>query len=315
MSKILVFSEQQSLLCEMISKARSLADSGLADSVAAVGWESADTCTNYGADEAYILEALPEDAPIESIVPELCSLAADARLILVGGTKHGREISGRVGARLSLPCVTDISSVEYGDGKLRTKHVVYGGLAVQEDVFDSAAVLTVPSGRFQKVESPRDCTSGSVKASESRVRVVERKAAPKSDVNISEANVVVCVGRGLSKQEDLALIQELADAVGGVIGCTRPISEDFGWLPTDRYIGLSGKVLAPKLHISLGCSGQIQHIAGLRDAKTIVAVDKDDSAPIWDAADYGIIGDLYEVVPALIRGAERTITATEVPLC
>jgi electron transfer flavoprotein alpha subunit len=163
-------------------------------------------------------------------------------------------------------------------------------------------VVTVSPRRFQKEVNPRTVLVESpVAPTPGRVKVLERKQDPISDVNVSEADVVLCVGRGLAKQEDLALIEELAESIGGVIGCTRPISEDYSWLPTDRYIGLSGQKVQPKLYIALGSSGQIQHIAGCRDAKTIVAIDKDESAPIWEASDYGIVGDLYEIVPALIQ--------------
>ena len=118
-------------------------------------------------------------------------------------------------------------------------------------------------------------------------------------MDIEGAEVPVCVGKGLNRQDDLEMVEELAEALGGLVACTKPLATDEKWLPEERVIGLSGKSGKPVLDICLGISGQVQFTVGIRDAKTIVAVNQDPNAFIWQMADYGIVGDLYEVVPRL----------------
>ncbi len=309
MSRILVFSEQPELLCELLSKARELADGGLADSVAAMGWGDAGLYARYGADLVLLPEPPGDTLPVEPVAGALAREAGElgAALVLIGASKSGREIAARAAARLDAHCVTDISSLSAAPETVTATRMVYGGKAIREDTFSRfPLVVTAASRRFQKREDPREAEVRHIEAyGDQRLRVVERKENQVSDVNVSKADAVVCVGRGFAEKEDLKLAFELAEAIGGAVGCTRPIAGDMQWLPEDRYIGLSGQRVAPKLHISLGCSGQIQHVAGIRDAKLIVAVDKDESAPIWEAADYGIVGDLYEIVPELIKELKK----------
>jgi electron transfer flavoprotein alpha subunit len=118
-------------------------------------------------------------------------------------------------------------------------------------------------------------------------------------VNIAESERLVCVGRGLVQKDDMAMIEALASALAGEIACTRPLSSEYGWLSEERMIGISGEKCSPQLILSLGISGQVQHTVGIMGAKTIVAINSDANAPIFKLADYGIVGDLYEVVPAL----------------
>lgn len=134
-----------------------------------------------------------------------------------------------------------------------------------------------------------------------RLKVVELKPKPAATVDIEAAEVLVTVGRGVARKEDLALVEALAAALGGEVGCTRPLSHDLHWLLESRMVGISGKRASPRLNVALGLSGQIQHSVGIMGAKLIVAVNKDKSAPIFQLADYGVVGDLYEVVPALLE--------------
>jgi electron transfer flavoprotein alpha subunit len=135
------------------------------------------------------------------------------------------------------------------------------------------------------------------KVEPSRVEVVERKPLETSSERVEEAEVIVSCGRGLEKKDDVALLKQVADVVGGQVGCSRPLVEDRKWF--SEWIGLSGHKVKPKLYIASGVSGVIQHVAGIRDAKIIVAINKDPEAPIFEIADYGVVGDLYEVLPAL----------------
>ena len=128
-------------------------------------------------------------------------------------------------------------------------------------------------------------------------------------MDLAQAKIIVCVGRGVEKPEDIKLARELADVLGGEVGCSRPIAEELNWLPEEFYLGISGKKVKPELYIGLGVSGQIQHVTGIRDSKVIFAVNRDENAPIFEAADYGIVGDLYQVVPKLIEELKLALKA------
>jgi electron transfer flavoprotein alpha subunit len=133
------------------------------------------------------------------------------------------------------------------------------------------------------------------------VQPVERKKKLGESVNIESAETLVCVGKGLSNKDDLEMVNELCTALRGELGCTRALSSDYHWISEDRMIGISGKRCKPKLHVSIGVSGQIQHTVGILGSKLIVAINKDKEAPIFRIADYGIVGDLYQVVPKLVQ--------------
>jgi electron transfer flavoprotein alpha subunit len=141
-----------------------------------------------------------------------------------------------------------------------------------------------------------------------RTSVVERRPKPASAVNIAESERLVCVGRGLEKQDDLPIVEELAQAFSGEVACTRPLSAEYYWVPEERMIGISGEKVSPECILSLGVSGQVQHTVGIMGAKTIVAVNNDANAAIFKLADYGIVGDLYELVPALVAALKARST-------
>jgi electron transfer flavoprotein alpha subunit len=139
-----------------------------------------------------------------------------------------------------------------------------------------------------------------ISPSESNIKTINVSARTKGSVCIEDAEFIISVGRGLKNKEDISIIKNLADSLKGEIGCSRPIASDLKWLPTEHWVGLSGHKVKPKIYIACGISGQIQHLAGMRDSDIIVAINKDPEAPIFNAADYGIVGDIYKVVPALV---------------
>ena len=138
-----------------------------------------------------------------------------------------------------------------------------------------------------------------------RVRLIETLPVKRDKIDLASAEKVVCVGMGLDKQEDMKMAEELAQLLGAEIACTRGIAEERQWLPVESYIGISGAKIKPSLYISMGVSGQVQHVVGIRDSKIIVAVDSNEKAPIIKAADYSIIGDMYEIIPLLIEELKK----------
>jgi electron transfer flavoprotein alpha subunit len=182
---------------------------------------------------------------------------------------------------------------------------VYSGNAIAVEQFNSKpAIVTIPSKAFdplKKDDSRKgDIVKKKIDIEKSPSKIIKVQDMKTEGVNVEDAEIIVSCGRGFKKKEDIKLVEELAEVIKGkTVGCSRPIAADLKWLSEDHWIGLSGHKVKPKLYIAAGISGQIQHIAGMRDSGIIVAINKDPEALIFKSADYGIVGDLYEVIPKL----------------
>ncbi|HYB67988.1 MAG TPA: electron transfer flavoprotein subunit alpha/FixB family protein, partial [Candidatus Acidoferrales bacterium] len=169
-------------------------------------------------------------------------------------------------------------------------------------------VATVPARAFEK-PTPQTRNGQviklNVKIEEPKTQVIETKPLEASNLNVEEAHYLVCCGRGLEKKDDKVLLDELANVLGGQVSCSRPLVEDRKWFT--EWIGLSGHKVKPKLYMACGISGVIQHVAGIRDSKIIVAINKDPEAPIFEIADYGVVGNMYEVLPALKEALKKQL--------
>lgn len=232
-----------------------------------------------------------------------------AQYIIMAHTYQVRDFAPKVAARLAREVVSDCIRYRYDDGKLTlTRRIFLGKLDADVSLGGEAPFfITFQSGAYrgdnaQKGHATMETTDVSVGA----VRMVPEDAfqEAKASVDLTRSEVIVAVGRGIKSQENVALAQQLADALGADLAASRPIC-DSEWLPIDRQIGSSGQTVAPKLYIGLGISGAIQHIVGMKNAGTIVAINKDGEAPIFDIADYGIVGDLFEAVPVLIEEIKK----------
>lgn len=304
-----IFSEAYDLTLEMLGKGRELADT-LQTELAAIVigsnmQEKASELVKYGADEVYLIDnpAL-ERFQAEAYLGIIQNLAANyhPEILLIGSTRNGKPLAARLATRLDTGCVPDCTRLSVDENRrLIGERITYGGNAIAKVTFKSAPqIATVPSRAFEKPEK-KDRTGQVVKLDfkieQPKTEVMERKPLEISSVRIEEAQYIVSGGRGLEKKDDIVLLEDLAKVLNGQIGCSRPLVEDRKWF-TD-WIGLSGHKVKPKLYIACGVSGVIQHVAGIRDSKIIVAINKDAEAPIFEVADYGVVGDLYQVVPAL----------------
>ncbi len=270
--------------------------------------EAAPGFANAGADRVYVLAGTnpwPESyvAAITGILEQ-----EQASVFLAGATMRGKDLAAQVAAGLNTGLVTDALSLQYLDGAIETTRLLYGGLAVCTETAALPALVTIPPRTF--AEAAAQAGQGEIRTIEvnntdDRVTVSNVCPILRQGADIAAAGRVVCVGRGLARQEDLTMAEQLAAAAGAEIGCTRGIAEDYHWLPSDRYIGISGQKIKPELYIGMGISGQVQHVVGIRDAKIIVAIDTNEKAPIFEAADYGIVGDMYEIVPLLTAALQK----------
>lgn len=305
MSNILVFSEQDAVACELLSKARELGT----PVVAVLGKSGTNEFADYGAQKVFV----GEDARLENFSADVyadalaqIANASGAGIVLIGSTKRGKELAGRLAQKLNCGAVTDAFGLAMQDGILTVQRYALGGNTIATEVITTErqviAVMprTFEARRGDGSHAPvGETVRVDLKLREPRVKVVERKAKPTATANVQAAETLIVVGKGFAKQEDLALAEKLADALKGEVGCTRTLAADYHWLGEERMIGISGKKCKPRLMLSIGVSGQIQHTVGILGSKVIVAINKDKSAPIFKIADYGIVGDLYQVLPKL----------------
>lgn len=294
--KILVFAERNTALAELCSGARAL---GTQVEAIVIG----DQDITVDADKVYSIPA-QADVMLEDYTESVAAIVdkAGAGLLVVEPTKRCKVIAGRIAAMKGTSVITDIMEISAG---LETKRMVYGGMAIRKEKAASGTMIAmIGSGVLAaSMAAPVQATVEKVAFVEpsTKIKVVGRQEKPKVSVNLPSAKRVIGVGRGLGKEEDLAMIREFADAINGEVGCSRPIAEAEKWLPKEAYVGVSGLMLAPEVYVAVGISGQIQHMVGVNRAKTIIAINKDKNAPIFKQADYGIVGDLYKVVPALVK--------------
>ena len=310
MAELLVYSEKIETARELVAGGQQMAAAlGLGVSAVALGpgaGGAAEELAAAGADTVYVSEdpAL-EGRPADTVAAALLQIAAvaGATVVLVGSTRRGKETAPRLAQKLGAGCVTDVNALAVEGGDLVAARYAFGGATVaREKITTPVKVVAV----MPKTFSAEGATAGAGRVEkptltlESRVKVVDRRAKEGDHVNLDAAPLIVGVGRGFNSRDDLALGDRLAEALGAVVGCTKSLA-DFEWLGEDRIIGLSGAKTAPDLYLGVGVSGQIQHTVGVSGAKLIAAVNKDKEAPIFAMADYGLVGDLYEVVPALVE--------------
>ena len=222
--------------------------------------------------------------------------------VVFGATATGRDLAPRVAVRLDSPLAMDVVTVGVEGGKVVCARPVFAGKAGQSVVFEaSPALIAIRPNTFTPLEAGKAGTVEQVAAApgETRVKVRELKAAAAGVLDVGEASIVVSGGRGMKGPENFHLIEDLAKSFGqAAVGASRAVV-DAGWRPHHEQVGQTGKTVSPQLYVAVGISGAIQHLAGMRTAKVIVAINKDKDAPIFKVADYGIVGDAFEIVPAL----------------
>jgi electron transfer flavoprotein alpha subunit len=314
-----VFSEAPNVARELLSKGRDLSGKlGTHLAAVSIGEDVSETSKDliaFGADKVYTAQ----DASLKTFQVHPYSEALTGMvqtykpdIVLIGATRSGLELAARLAGRLKTGCCTECSKLDIDIEKkcvVVDRLILGGNITETLTVRSKPQIFTLPKGVFQPLGRDPSRTGEIVKVqpklTESPVKVLERKPKQFAGVRITDAEAIVSFGRGLKKKEDIPVVEGLAKTINGVVGCSRPIAEDLKWLPVDQYVGLSGQKVAPKLYIACGISGQIQHITGIQNARVVVAVNTDSKAPIFEYSDYGIVGDLYKIVPAIVEAYRK----------
>ncbi|MEM1585823.1 MAG: electron transfer flavoprotein subunit alpha/FixB family protein [Candidatus Bathyarchaeia archaeon] len=317
MVKILVLAEHRQgqlrdITFEMLTKARELSSKNNAETVSIIlGKEVKNFASVLAEYSDRVL--IVEDPRLEHFNSDLYQAALSQiikerkpLLTIIGHTSYGVELAPRLAASLNIPLATDCVDLTLEDNSLIVTRQMYGGkvnvravlrrserymVTVRQGSFTAKKPSPPLSGRIEKI-------SPSLEGIALKKRFIQYIPPPPGGVDITSAEIIVAVGRGIKDKSNIPLAEDLAKSLGGVLACTRPIV-DKGWLPSDRQVGISGKTVKPKLYISLGVSGAFQHVLGMKNSELIISINKDSKAPIFGFSDYGIVEDLFKVLPVL----------------
>ena len=297
---------------EMLGKARGLADSLGGRAVAALlGHDISALAEQLGAAD---LVLTVDDASLAAFNPEravqvLKSLLSREQptLMMIANTSMGMDLAAALSAALDWPLIAYCSDAQVEDGRVVATSQIYGGkIAVEAESQGAHTIISMLAGVFPAVEGQSDKaptvqSAPAAVAGAGRVRFKGLTVPEAGDVDITREALLVSVGRGIGSQDNIEMVEELAEALGATLSASRPII-DSGWLPKQRQVGKSGLTVRPKLYLAVGISGAPEHLQGMKDAELIIAINTDAGAPIFEVADYGIVGDLFDIVPVL---AER----------
>lgn len=324
MANVLVFAETRDnalrkVALEAVTAARALADAtgggevhALVAGTSGVGSVAADL-GKYGADVVVTVEhAGYANFDRESVASTIAERAKSGtyRAVVLGFSAQGRDIGPRLAAKLDAPIVSDVTEIQAAGDTLTVKHPGYANKVIATlEVKAPLTIISVRPSAVTATEAPKSAKTESMQPASdpaaSKVVVKELAEGGKGKIDLGEAPVVVSGGRGLKAPENFKLVEELAAAFGNAaVGATRAVTDD-GWRPHSDQIGQTGRQVSPQLYIACGISGAIQHLAGMRTSKTIVAINKDKEAPIFKVADYGIVGDVLEIVPVLTQAVKE----------
>jgi electron transfer flavoprotein alpha subunit len=259
--------------------------------------------------EGVSLEAYTSDAYVHALKEFIAG--HPAKLVLFPHTYQVRDFAPRLALALDRALVSDAIGYKHENGKLLFTRQMFQGKFVADVAFAGEApwlaTLQIGTYRADQAEAGEAPVETVEAAQPAALRITPHEVfqETKQAVDLSQAEIIVAIGRGIKEQKNVALAEDLAKALGGEVAASRPICDN-GWLPLERQIGSSGQTVTPKLYVALGISGAIQHIVGMKGARTIVAINKDVEAPIFEIADYGVVGNLFDVVPALTEEIKKS---------
>lgn len=296
---------------EAISYAKTIADK-TGDTVTAVAinaTESSDSLYKYGANKVLKVsnDALKSFSP--NAYAKVLSELKDGDTIVLPATNDASSFAPLLALKTDATLVTNVIAAPSNVAPFTAERRAFSGKGIETvEVTEGAKVVTVLQNAFGLKENPvagtEEAVNVSVSDADSKVKVVKVEQASTDKIDLKEAEIVVSAGRGMKGPENWGMIEELASLLGAATASSKPVA-DIGWRPHSEHVGQTGKAIAPKLYIAVGISGAIQHLAGVNGSKTIVVINSDAEAPFFKAADYGIVGDAFEVVPKLIEEVKK----------
>lgn len=298
MSDALIIVTEEKQVAALVAAARGLG--GKVTAVVIGPRTLADATAVSGPDAVKWIEA-PEDIPIEAYAGQVAQLVATVapKAVVTSGSAEGRVFAGAAAAKLGAAVIPGGLKLSVKGDKTLVERADLGGKVIETIETAGAVVIFYAGDDVEAAGSASAPVEQFAADGVADMKIEKTEPIPGAGAGITKASVVVSVGRGLKKRDDLALIQGLASALGAEIGCSMPVADDLGWVDKERYVGRSGQHISPRLYIAIGIQGAPQHMEGVRDAKVVVGINNNPEASIFKSADYGIVGDLYEVVPAL----------------
>jgi len=255
---------------------------------------------NYGVSKVVSCSAI-EKGDSQAATNAIAKTANDSSILIFSNTNTAKMIAPRLSAKLKAGIVSNVITLSETTNPLQVKRQAFSSKAIELATINTAtAILAIAPNSFKLIETGGNCTIEEDSTIEKGAITIEGKETASGKISISEAEIVVSAGRGLKGPENWGMIEELAELLGAATACSKPVS-DIGWRPHGEHVGQTGKAVAADLYFAIGISGAIQHLAGINSSKVIVAINTDPEAPFFKAADYGIVGDAFEVVPKLIE--------------
>ena len=310
MAEVLVLAEHdgadvKKVTLELITLARRFGEPSVVWTGPGAGQGQA-RCAEYGAAKIYVAAGPVFDeyvvAPAAALLAQLVRDKSPA-LVLLAGTAQGKEVAGRLAVKIDSGVLTDAVDLQPGDdGPVAEQSIFGGGTTVHSRVRQGTPIVAMrPNAVAPEPEAgAAEISQVSLASEAAGAKVTSRVVAERSErPDLTEASIVVSGGRGTGGTEGFGVIEQLADAMGAAVGASRAVT-DAGWYPHQFQVGQTGKTVSPQLYMAIGISGAIQHRAGMQTSKTIIAVNKDPEAPIFELADFGVVGDLFKVVPQLL---------------
>ncbi|MGG7146064.1 electron transfer flavoprotein subunit alpha/FixB family protein [Clostridium butyricum] len=289
---------------ELISTLKELNAEGTA--VVAGNREAADTVASFGIPVIFT----DTNSDCDTLTKVLSEIIKEQKpdLVLLANTTLAKDLAPRISGRMNLGCVSDVIKIDINDGKTIYTRPAYGGTILENIEVEGTAIVTVRNGSYTKPEPglKKDVTVKSIEvpADTVKAKIIDVVKEISESVNLEEAKVIVSGGRGMGTAENFKLVEELANVLGGVVGASRPPIEN-GWISRAHQVGQSGKIVAPKLYIACGISGATQHTSGMLGSDYIVAINKDEDAPIFEIANVGIVGNVNEILPSMIEEMKK----------
>jgi electron transfer flavoprotein alpha subunit len=276
----------------------------VAVSLGKVSEEELNKLGNYGVTKVVSCSGI-DKGDSQAAAAVIANLSADATVLVFSNTYTAKMIAPRLSVKLKAGTISNVIALPESTSPLKVKRNAFSSKAIETTIVTTEkAILSIAPNSYRLIETGGTCSIESLDSSEKGTITIEGQETASGKISLSEAEIIVSAGRGLKGPENWGMIEELAELLGAATACSKPVA-DIGWRPHGEHVGQTGKVVAPDLYIAIGISGAIQHLAGVNSSKVMVAINTDPEAPFFKAADYGIIGDAFEVVPKMIEEIKK----------